>query len=185
MDQSKALEFLPYVSIHLQHIAPVGVVTVIRRHIAEHELVNWSQCYADFRSTSLHVTSNGTIEDQGVGLLQVDFANKFLGGGVLGHGCVQEEIRFVICPELFVTKLITQSMLPTEAVIVVGCERYNDYDGYASQFVWKSDFQDDTPFDVSRRRQCAIVAIDAINLVRDTDQYRERLLLRELNKVEV
>lgn len=168
---------------HLIFTAPVGVVTVMRRHIAEHELINWSQCNAGFQRTNLHVASNGTIEDQGVGLLQVDFANKFLGGGVLGHGCVQEEIRFVICPELFVTKLIVESMLPTEAVFVIGCERYNDYDGYASQFFWKSDFVDDTPFDESRRRQCAIVAIDAINFVNDRDQYREHFLLRELNKV--
>ena len=35
-------------------------------------------------------------------MLQVDFANKFIGGGVLGHGAVQEEIRFLICPELLV-----------------------------------------------------------------------------------
>lgn len=31
-------------------------------------------------------------------MLQADFANKFLGGGVFGRGAVQEEIRFLICP---------------------------------------------------------------------------------------
>lgn len=31
--------------------------------------------------------------------LQIDFANKSLGGGVLSHGAIQEEIRFVINPE--------------------------------------------------------------------------------------
>ena len=39
---------------------------------------------------------------------QVDFANKFVGGGVLGDGCVQEEIRFLINPELIVTRLFTE-----------------------------------------------------------------------------
>ena len=29
---------------------------------------------------------------------KVDFANKVIGGGVIGSGCVQEEIRFMICP---------------------------------------------------------------------------------------
>ena len=41
---------------------------------------------------------DGTIEDHGLGMLQADFANKFLGGGVFGRGAVQEEIRFLICP---------------------------------------------------------------------------------------
>jgi poly(ADP-ribose) glycohydrolase len=27
--------------------------------------------------------------------LEVDFANEFIGGGVLGSGCVQEEIRYL------------------------------------------------------------------------------------------
>ena len=40
----------------------------------------------------VHVTAKGTIEDNGHGLIQADFANKFLGGGVLNEGCVQEEI---------------------------------------------------------------------------------------------
>ena len=32
--------------------------------------------------------------------IQVDFANRFLGGGVLGLGSVQEEIHFAKHPEL-------------------------------------------------------------------------------------
>ena len=39
------------------------------------------------------LASAGTIEADGLGMLQADFANKFVGGGVLGHGLVQEEIR--------------------------------------------------------------------------------------------
>jgi hypothetical protein len=33
----------------------------------------------------------------------VDFANKRIGGGILGHGSVQEEIMFCMFPELMVT----------------------------------------------------------------------------------
>lgn len=155
----------------------------MRRSISDRDMPKWSECYANFDTTQLHITSKGTIEDQGIGLLQVDFANKYLGGGVLGHGCVQEEIRFVICPELFVTKLIAEVMLKNEAVFIIGCERYNDYVGYASSFKWESSFIDETPYDESRRRQCAVVAIDALNFDNDTDQYREHDMLRELNKV--
>ena len=31
---------------------------------------------------------------------RVDFADKYLGGGVLNTGCVQEDIMFTVCPEL-------------------------------------------------------------------------------------
>jgi hypothetical protein len=37
----------------------------------------------------VQVLEAGTIEDDGAAYLQVDFANAFLGGGVLGSGCVQ------------------------------------------------------------------------------------------------
>jgi len=39
------------------------------------------------------VRTDGTIEDDGIAMLQIDFANKSIGGGVLATGCVQEEIR--------------------------------------------------------------------------------------------
>ncbi len=35
-------------------------------------------------------------------LRQVDFASRVVGGGVLGQGLVQEEIRFSVCPELII-----------------------------------------------------------------------------------
>ena len=43
-----------------------------------------------------------------------------VGGGVLGKGCVQEEIRFVICPELIVSRLITEELGDLECLIVTG-----------------------------------------------------------------
>ncbi|RHZ27779.1 hypothetical protein DYB31_010035 [Aphanomyces astaci] len=55
----------------------------------------------------VQVHANGAIEDD-VGAVQVDFANKFAGGGVLGHGCVQEEIRFLMNPECLVACLLTE-----------------------------------------------------------------------------
>ena len=50
----------------------------------------------------------------------MDFANKFIGGGVLGHGCVQEEIRFLICPELLLSRLFTEVLDDNECVIIKG-----------------------------------------------------------------
>lgn len=45
---------------------------------------------------------------------------RFIGGGVLGYGSVQEEIRFLICPELLVSQLFSQQMQPTEAIVITG-----------------------------------------------------------------
>ena len=46
--------------------------------------------------------------------------NRFIGGGVLNWGCVQEEIRFVICQELIVACLFTEVMESNEALIITG-----------------------------------------------------------------
>ncbi|XP_017086402.1 poly(ADP-ribose) glycohydrolase [Drosophila eugracilis] len=161
---------------------PNGVVTFVRRSgLPEHQ-VDWSQSEASLGDVPLHVDAEGTIEDHGIGLLQVDFANKYLGGGVLGHGCVQEEIRFVICPELLAGKLFTESLRPFEALVMLGAERYSNYTGYAGSFEWSGNCEDSTPKDSSHRRQTAIVAIDALHFVQSHHQYREDLMERELNK---
>uniref|UniRef100_A0A0A1WZR8 poly(ADP-ribose) glycohydrolase n=1 Tax=Zeugodacus cucurbitae TaxID=28588 RepID=A0A0A1WZR8_ZEUCU len=164
---------------------PTGVVTFTRRSLEPKELPNWAECKAPLGVTPLHITSDGTIEDQGFGLLQVDFANKYLGGGVLGGGCVQEEIRFVICPELLLSKLFTECLRPTEALLMVGTERFSDYSGYAGTFEWAGNHEDSIPRDSSRRRQTHIVAIDALHFMQSQHQYREDLIKRELNKAYV
>ena len=50
----------------------------------------------------------------------MDFANKYIGGMVLGNGCNQEEIRFIICPELNVACLLTEVLLDNECLIIKG-----------------------------------------------------------------
>nr|XP_023996329.1 poly(ADP-ribose) glycohydrolase-like [Salvelinus alpinus] len=64
---------------------PCGLVTFERRYIRD--MPNWG------RETvpKLHVSSVGFIEEQGAGMLQVDFACNMIGGGVLGSGLVQED----------------------------------------------------------------------------------------------
>ncbi|XP_030568773.1 poly(ADP-ribose) glycohydrolase [Drosophila novamexicana] len=166
---------------------PAGCLTFVRLSGRPEDEVNWYSSGAVLASIPMHINAGGTIEDQGIGLLQVDFANKFLGGGVLGQGCVQEEIRFVICPELLVSKLFTECLLPTEALLMVGSERYSNYTGYASSFAWAGNHDDRTPYDSSRRRHTAIVAIDALSFGQElqSHQYREELMLRELNKASI
>ncbi|KAH8280646.1 hypothetical protein KR054_003406 [Drosophila jambulina] len=164
---------------------PTGAVTFVRRSAKPENQVRWNESAAPLGAVPMHVDAEGTIEDEGVGLLQVDFANKYLGGGVLGHGCVQEEIRFVICPELLVGKLFTECLRPYEALVMLGAERYSNYTGYAGSFEWSGNHEDRTPRDSSRRRQTAIVAIDALHFAQATHQYRVDLMERELNKAHI
>ena len=82
-----------------------SIVTYTRRALTDQQLPRWDK--SDKKLLNLRIDSKGTIEDvQNMGMLEVDFANAYIGGGVLGHGCVQEEIRFLICPELIISRFV-------------------------------------------------------------------------------
>lgn len=158
---------------------PANTVTFQRRSLDTKFI--WERSDICFSRQRFHVTSNGRIEEA-AGMLQVDFANRFVGGGVLGHGCVQEEIRFVINPEMIVARLFTESLEEEEALIMFGCEQFNSYQGYATSFEWAGNFIDTTPVDDSRRRKCRVVAIDALFYKTLEEQFKQATLRRELNK---
>ncbi|XP_076642631.1 poly(ADP-ribose) glycohydrolase isoform X2 [Halictus rubicundus] len=160
--------------------APEGVVTIQRRYIPKPDCPEWNERVE--KLPLLHITSKGTIESEGAGLLQVDFANKYVGGSVLGFGCVQEEIRFVICPELLVTMLVTEELDETEALIVSGVERYSRCKGYSNTFKWTGDYIDETPRDSSGRRMTTVLAIDALSFRQPQSQFNISNIRRELNK---
>jgi hypothetical protein len=52
--------------------------------------------------------------------LRVCTANCVIGGGVLGSGCVQEEIRFLLSPELIASLLFTERLGDLEIVLITG-----------------------------------------------------------------
>lgn len=72
-----------------------------------------------------------SIEDYWGGL-KVDFANKYIGGGALIGGNVQEEIMFANHPELFATQLLCEVMAPNESLIFMGFRKYFNNIGYGS-----------------------------------------------------
>ncbi|KAF9331730.1 hypothetical protein BG006_005422 [Podila minutissima] len=125
------------------------------------------------------------LETAPQGALQLDFANKNIGGGALDRGAVQEEIRFMICPEMIVSRLFSQPMEANEAILIKGIEQYSDYIGYSKTFEWFSDHRDTTPRDKLGRRQREICAIDAKpfkSKVSRIGQFDKPLVLREINK---
>ncbi|NWQ95665.1 PARG glycohydrolase, partial [Burhinus bistriatus] len=113
---------------------------------------------------------------------KVDFANRFVGGGVTGAGLVQEEIRFLINPELIVSRLITEVLDHNECLIITGAEQYSEYTGYAETYRWARSHEDKTPRDEWQRRYTEIVAIDAFHFRRFIDQFGPEKIRRELNK---
>ena len=159
---------------------PTGTVSFHRKVLDKSNTPDWESCSAEFRG--LYATSSGTIEKGGQGCLQVDFANRMIGGGVVGNGCVQEEIRFLMCPELIIARLFTEKLEFNESLLVVGAEQFNSYTGYASTFRHAGDYLDLTPRDRWGRHHCEMIAIDAHVFHCYKDQFKSVSLKRELNK---
>ncbi|KAM4607203.1 poly(ADP-ribose) glycohydrolase isoform 1-T2 [Polymixia lowei] len=157
---------------------PSGLVTFTRQCL--NNPPNWESSQTQL--TRLHITCKGTIEDDGYGMLQVDFANRLVGGGVTGLGLVQEEIRFLINPELIVSRLFTEALEYNECLIITGTEQYSKYSGYAESYKWKESHKDETPRDDWQRRCTEIVALDALKYRNFLEQFHPDKMIRELNK---
>ena len=109
--------------------------------------------------------------------VEVDFANKFLGGGVLGQGAVQEEIQFITRPEQLAGLLFCESMTDKEAILIQGAKMYSQYLGYSKSFTFKGS---NALIEESKRE---VVAMDAIDFsTSHIPQFSEIAILRELNK---
>jgi len=128
---------------------------------------------------------------------EVDFANKNIGGGALGNGLVQEEIRFLQCPELAVSKFFVDEIRTGECIRIEGYRQFNETLGYAEGApsaalggtavgVVKEPFHwvkhKDAASEPLRRR---MIAIDAIKYIQANVQFRMFEIDRELHKAYV
>ncbi|XP_030292161.1 poly(ADP-ribose) glycohydrolase, partial [Sparus aurata] len=159
---------------------PTGLVTFERRCLRDTDVSSWKSCNEKMRK--LHVASHGAIETEGTGMLQVDFACNMIGGGVLGAGLVQEEILFLINPELIVSRLFTEKLDDNECLIITGSQQFSRYSGFGDTFEWAGPHEDHLPRDEWRRKQRQILAIDALHFRHSREQYSMRKVMRELNK---
>ncbi|KAL8167829.1 hypothetical protein V2J09_009328 [Rumex salicifolius] len=177
------IHYFERVSSHM----PTGFISFERKVLSLNKTENIIWPDSHFWANSLlplcpfEVHNSGLIEDHMGGALEVDFANEYLGGGVLHRGCVQEEIRFMINPELIAGMLFLPSMSDNEAIEIVGAERYSDYTGYASTFRFSGDYADKIGIDPIGRRKTRIIAIDALCRP-GLKEYSVDYLLREVNK---
>ena len=87
----------------------------------------------------------------------VDFANEYIGGGVLRGACVQEEILFAVQPEAIISMFLMEVMSDEDAIRIDNTIRYSDYSGYAGTFKFeKCAFND-----INNIKKNKIIAIDA------------------------
>ncbi len=158
-----------------------GIVSFERRYLCDDEKPNWIESNEPL--TRFTAYALGSIETAN-GSLQVDFANKFVGGQVLNYGSLQEEIRFVINPELITSLLFTQVLLDEEVLIITGAEEFNSHSGYASTFQWAGNIVDTKGRDKEGRKLTKIIAMDAKYFSRNKKQTQFEILNidRELNK---
>uniref|UniRef100_A0A8C2K3E6 poly(ADP-ribose) glycohydrolase n=1 Tax=Cyprinus carpio TaxID=7962 RepID=A0A8C2K3E6_CYPCA len=159
---------------------PDGLVTFERISIPTSKLPQWKTQKVPL--TNLHISPEGSIEEEGTGMLQVDFASKYIGGEVLGSGLVQEEILFFMSPELIVARLFTEKLADNECLKITGPQMYNLTSGYSETFYWAGPYNDRTKRDNWKRRYRQIVAIDALDFKNPKEQYTKENIKRELNK---
>lgn len=146
---------------------------------------DWLNLEQDFKD--VEVVYEGKIEDA-ENAIEIDFANKFLGGGVLRHGMVQEEIMFTVAPECLIGLLFNYVMEEPEAILIQGTQTYCAYKGYAKSFAYTGNFVDTKPLSEVNPRifNREIVAIDAIPFKEDpARQYDSKFIIREINKAYV
>lgn len=108
--------------------------------------------------------------------IKVDFANRNIGGGVLKHGCCQEEIMFLNNPELIGIMSLVKRLGNIEAVLVSGITQYSKAKYYGF------DLQYDGPYESDSTQQ--IIIVDAIDYRKKIlDQYLESNKNIEIQKI--
>ena len=66
----------------------------------------------------------------------VDFSNKYIGGGSLNGGCVQEEILFATQPELLIAMVFMEVMDENDGIGIYNTIQYSAYNGYGKDFTF-------------------------------------------------
>ncbi|KAL3309626.1 hypothetical protein Ciccas_011825 [Cichlidogyrus casuarinus] len=113
----------------------------------------------------------------------VDFANCMIGGGVLGHGAVQEEILFVEHPDCIAARCVMPKMEANESIIIEGARKTCSHLGYANQFEFDRISTTDLSPPTNSILGRVFVCINATDYSkRKQDQYHIDEIRRELIK---
>jgi poly(ADP-ribose) glycohydrolase len=117
------------------------------------EFPDWSKSLKPLRKWEIR--RHGSISDA-EDAIHIDFANRFLGGGVISGGCVQEEILFAVNSELIPLCLFCEAMSDNEAIIMRGSIPYSKCNGYGLSLTFGEDIKE-------THKETVIAAMDAID----------------------
>ena len=134
--------------------------------------------------SNFEVFGDGCIEDE-VHALHADFANMYIGGGVLSGGNVQEEIRFTVNLECLMSKFFAPTpMQNNEAIIILGSQQFFNYQGYGSTFMFNGERPVKDKFCTNKPNHlCTVlIGIDAIHFSNPKKQSKIDYMLREMIK---
>ena len=149
---------------------------------SNNQLSDWKNCTKFLESAILDEYKK--IEDSR-DAIEVDFANKYLGGGGLGAAVAQEEIMFIASPECFIGVLFNEYMRDDEAILIQGAESYSSHTGY-KDFKFAGPNFHNIPTTADKVHNREILAIDAIDFrgsrSPQSAEYSAQGILRELNK---
>lgn len=161
---------------------PAGRLALERRCVPPPSADAWAACQRPLPPVRL-------VEDRGIelahGCTQVDFANRFPGGGVLGRGNVQEELRFAMSPELLASTLLCPAMGPDEAILVHGAGHLARIEGYGGSARYAGPTSSPGPVGLDGTPQVEVLVLDAVAFLDGGDLARQLGLefrLREAGK---
>eukprot|EP01062_Namystynia_karyoxenos_P023074 TRINITY_DN18879_c0_g3_i2.p1 TRINITY_DN18879_c0_g3~~TRINITY_DN18879_c0_g3_i2.p1 ORF type:complete len:481 (+),score=108.84 TRINITY_DN18879_c0_g3_i2:90-1532(+) len=161
-----------------------GAISIYRCN-SQVAAAEWERCEAPLLPVAAAPVREGFESHRVKGCLEADFANAYIGGGVICGGCVQEEIRFAIAPENTIALLFCPYTLPHESIQIVGAQQYAAYSGYGFTLRYAGPHQSAHDSDEDGTPLVAISAIDAVDGRMGfplAAQMEEEIMLRELNK---
>ena len=153
-----------------RHGGSERTITFTRRTISKK--IDWSKEQGPLSEVTF---SDLPIEDQAGPILEVLFANKVIGGRILGPGAFQEEIRMAVAPEMIVTRLFTAPLGDQEVLFVAGAKRFYKTSGYSDTLKFDGHYED-----MEARRE--VVAMDATVYSNPNRRYSKQDIEREVNK---
>ena len=107
-----------------------------------------------------------------------EFANAYVGGGVLSGDAAMEETLFLVKPELMVAMALNGRMVDREVIAVSGAIQYSCTDGFGQSFTFAGDYAGRRAGPPPR-----VVAIDAIR--GGGPAMTKRAMLRDMNKARI
>jgi len=173
---NSATTFLNYFLMLGRHGFGEGDVSFERLGYPKHLPPPWHWEASERPLCRVHV-ADGNLEDCEA-TLHAEFANAFIGGGVMTGDFAMEEILFLNKPELMVAMAVHNRMADTEVIRVHGARQYSLVRGYGSSFAFAGAYDG--------RRAGAPPTVCAIDAIRGGGPaMTESALLRDMNKARI